>query len=166
MFRQNQYTQCKSTHETANLLASCTNIVEILRRLWVSSHYKITFFGSLLESNMVYTFRLFVFVFIKNVPAFASPVESVQKSLVSWTTLFATRILFTIHFILKSSNNGLRIFRILGISFTWCLHFGDLDLPPSPTVQFKSNHFFSLFSPSKNALDNRPIYTRKNYCLC
>ena len=92
-FRQNQCTQCKITQETVNLLASCKNIVEMLRRLWVSSHYKITFFGSILESNMVYTFRLFVFVFVKNVPAFALPMESVEKSIFSWTTLFATRVL-------------------------------------------------------------------------
>ena len=41
---------------------------------------------------MVYTSRLFVFVFVKNVPAFALPMESIEKSLFSWTTLFATRV--------------------------------------------------------------------------
>ena len=92
-FRQNQCTQCKSTHETVNLSASCKNIVEILRRFWVSSHYKITFSGSILESNMVYTCRLFVFVFVKNVLAFALPMESIEKSIFSWATLFATRVL-------------------------------------------------------------------------
>ena len=42
---------------------------------------------------MVYTFRLFVFVFVKNVPAFALPMESAEKSIFSWATLFATRVL-------------------------------------------------------------------------
>ena len=32
---------------------------------------------------MVYNFRLFVFVFVKNVPGFALPMESVEKSLFS-----------------------------------------------------------------------------------
>ena len=42
---------------------------------------------------MVYTFTLFVFMFVKTVSTSVFPMQVVEKSLVSWKTLFATRFL-------------------------------------------------------------------------
>ena len=42
---------------------------------------------------MVYTFTLFVFMFVKTVSTSVFPMKVVEKSLVSWKTLFATRFL-------------------------------------------------------------------------
>ena len=138
------------------------NFLEIVRDLiWVITHCKNTYFVSLLASNMTYTFSLFVFVFIKNVPASAFPViESVEKSLLSWKTTCRSIFHCNYHlFSLKGSNNGLRIFRTVGILFTWCLD----NLSHLPTVQYKKFHpLLRYLLISKNAPDTGPLYTRNN----
>ena len=77
--------------------------------------------------------------------------ESVEKSLVSWKTVFASRILIVVIInFLKGSNNGLRMIYFELLEF--CLHdvyTSGFRSSPSAQRSSKIPPSFSLFSHSK-----------------